>query len=49
VVVEKNVVAVGPQAWLLRMKGHTLPKAGPHAAPTAPGGTSRRTAANLRA
>ncbi len=42
VVVQKNVVAVGPQAWL------TLPKAGPHAAPTAPGGTSRPTAANLR-
>src|SRR5664279_2490138 len=33
--------------WL-RMKSQTLPTAGPHADPTAPGGTSRRTAANMR-
>jgi hypothetical protein len=30
------------------MKSQTLPTAGPHAEPTAPGATSRRTAANLR-
>jgi hypothetical protein len=28
VVVEKNVVAVGPQPGWLRMKGQTLPRAG---------------------
>src|SRR6516164_8775106 len=33
--------------WL-RINGQTLPRAGPHAEPTAPGATSRRTAANLR-
>ena len=47
-VVEKNVVAVGPQAWLAANEGQALPTAGPRAAPTAPGRTSRRTAANLR-
>ena len=35
------------RSWL-RMKSQTLPTAGPHAEPTAPGATSRRTAANLR-
>src|SRR3954452_8136798 len=34
--------------WL-RMKFHTRPTGGPHAEPTAPGSTSRRTAAILRA
>ena len=48
VVVEKNVMAVGPQAWLAANEGQILPKTGAQAAPTAPGGTSRRTAANLR-
>src|SRR5262249_61227899 len=48
VVVEKNVVAVGPQAWLAANERKTLPRAGPHAEPTAPSATSRRTAANLR-
>jgi hypothetical protein len=38
VVVEKNVVAVGPQAWLAANEGPDLAQgAGPHAAPTAPG------------
>src|SRR4051794_19326142 len=48
VVVEKDVVAVRPQSWPASMNGQTLPSAGPHAEPTPPSGTSRRTAANLR-
>jgi hypothetical protein len=47
VVEQENVVAVGPQPGWLRMKGQTFPRAGPHAAPTVPGGTSRRTAAKI--
>ncbi len=48
VAVEKNVVPSVPQAGWLRMNSQTLPRAGPQAEPTAPGATSRRTAANLR-
>ena len=48
VVVEKNVVAVGPQAWLAANEGPDLAQGRPRAAPTAPGRTSRRAAANLR-
>src|SRR5215472_10183798 len=39
--------SVRSPGWL-RMNSQTLPRAGPHAEPTAPGATSRRTAATLR-
>lgn len=39
--------SVRKPGWL-RMNSHTLSRAGFHAEPTAPGATSRRTAANLR-
>ena len=48
VVIEKNVVAAGSQALLAANEWPDLAQAGPHAAATPPGGTSRRTTANLR-
>jgi hypothetical protein len=38
--------SVQSPGWL-RINGQTPPMAGPHAEPSAPGATSRRTAANL--
>jgi hypothetical protein len=48
VVVEKNIVTIGPQSWLATNELPDLPRAGPQDEPTAPSATSRRTAANLR-
>jgi hypothetical protein len=48
VVVQKNVVAISPRAWLAANELPDLAQGRPHAEPTAPGATSGRTAANLR-
>jgi len=46
---EENVVAASPQPRLAANELPDLAQGRPHAEPTAPGATSRRTAANLGA
>ena len=48
VVIEKNVVASVRRLGWLRMNSRPIPAPAPTPEPTAPGATSRRTAANLR-